>query len=456
MSTDRGRVGVGLDPSLRRAISPYAFPAALRTVMRDALLAAGLGQRRADAPLADVVERGATVLLKPNWVLHFNKSGLGMDCMVTHGAFVLAVLREVMAARPGRVIIGDAPVQSANFAELAPPRWREEVAEIVAGTPAEVLDFRHVVSRYERTGLVTVPRDGGPTVEFDLGRDSLLDEVAEPPGCFRITSYDPARLAAVQRPGIHRYLLSRSALAADVVINVPKLKAHGKAGITAALKNLVGINSDKNYLPHHRLGGAGFGGDCYPGRSPVKRLAELCLDRANQRIGTPGYIRWHRLSSMLLLPHRLVGSANLEGLWYGNDTVWRMALDLNRLLRYGRDDGTLSSTPQRAWYSITDALVAGQGEGPLAPTPLRLGLVTCAGDPAAADVVHASVMSFDWRRIPLIREAFRSMKYPVCDLHPEAVYATLAGERLAPEELASRVGARAVPPRGWRGHIERD
>jgi len=34
------------------------------------------------------------------------------------------------------------------------------------------------------------------------------------------------------------------------------LKLHRKAGITCALKNLIGINGNKEYLPHHRLGGS--------------------------------------------------------------------------------------------------------------------------------------------------------------------------------------------------------
>ena len=57
------------------------------------------------------------------------------------------------------------------------------------------------------------------------------------------------------RRGRHRYLVARELIEADVVFNVPKLKTHKKAGVTGALKNLVGINGHKAYLPHHRKGG---------------------------------------------------------------------------------------------------------------------------------------------------------------------------------------------------------
>ena len=35
---------------------------------------------------------------------------------------------------------------------------------------------------------------------------------------------------------------------------MPKLKTHKKCGVTISLKNLVGLNTNKNLLPHHSLG----------------------------------------------------------------------------------------------------------------------------------------------------------------------------------------------------------
>ena len=60
--------------------------------------------------------------------------------------------------------------------------------------------------------------------------------------------------------GTHEYLISRSAMDADVFINLPKLKTHKKVGVTLSLKNLVGINGDKNYLPHFCIGTPAEGG----------------------------------------------------------------------------------------------------------------------------------------------------------------------------------------------------
>ena len=93
----------------------------------------------------------------------------------------------------------------------------------------------------------------------------------------------------------------------------------------------------------------------------------------------------------------------LEGSWYGNDTVWRMVLDLNRIAMYGKIDGSMSSTPVRYVYSLTDGIIAGQHNGPLAPEPINMGAVTFACSSLFADMAHAALMHFDWRKIALLR-----------------------------------------------------
>ena len=137
------------------------------------------------------------------------------------------------------------------------------------GEPAfkGVRDFRRTVST-SVGGVRVAAEDVQPQdrfVLFDLGADSLLEPVTDGGASFRVTCYDPRLLARTHAPGRHQYLIARDVLDADVIINLPKLKTHKKAGITCALKNLIGINGNKEFLPHHRVGGAGAGGNCYPG-----------------------------------------------------------------------------------------------------------------------------------------------------------------------------------------------
>ena len=127
---------------------------------------------------------------------------------------------------------------------------------------------------------------------------------------------------------------------ADVFINVPKLKTHCKAGVTVALKNLVGICNEKRWLPHHRKGAPDKGGDEYSDRAGLGiRTVEALKDFFVQnRVGKIFYPRIMLLNKLvkritgvdLVRRIRDHGDPYQNGGWHGNDTVWRMVLDLNK------------------------------------------------------------------------------------------------------------------------------
>src|SRR5262249_446314 len=102
----------------------------------------------------------------------------------------------------------------------------------------------------------------------DLAEDSFLEDIAEHSGQFRVSMYKPSVMAEHHRAGKHEYLVTKRIFEADLVVNLPKLKTHAKAGLTGALKNLVGINGHKESLPHHIKGSYFSGGDgyCRPNR----------------------------------------------------------------------------------------------------------------------------------------------------------------------------------------------
>jgi uncharacterized protein (DUF362 family) len=80
-----------------------------------------------------------------------------------------------------------------------------------------------------------------------VGKRSYLEEVSDDERSpFRVTNYDPGRLAESHRKGVHKYCITKELFDADVVITVPKIKTHQKAGLTNALKILVGVNGDKD------------------------------------------------------------------------------------------------------------------------------------------------------------------------------------------------------------------
>ena len=96
----------------------------------------------------------------------------------------------------------------------------------------------------------------------------------------------------------------------------------------------------------------------------------------------------------------------LEGSWYGNDTLWRTVLDLNRLLIYADREGKMTEVPQRRCLTIVDGIIAGEGEGPMEPDARPCGVLVGGENPAAVDVVLATMVGFGYKRIPLIARAF--------------------------------------------------
>jgi uncharacterized protein (DUF362 family) len=403
-------------------------------------------------PLGDFVGPGAKIAVKPNWVLHRNENPAGsMDCMVTHPSVLRAVLEYVFLAKPSLVTLGDAPLQGCDFGALLDyAGMRAVIGEFRArGLPLAVTDYRRTTMHQEgllKTGVSENRRPESEYVLVDLGGDSLLEEISRDWKKFRVTVYDPRKMWPHHSPGRHRYLVAREIMEADLVVNCPKLKTHKKAGVTCCLKNLVGINGNKEYLPHHRKGAADNGsGDNYSRAHWKMSLAEDLLDFANEHLrGMPrAYRLAERIAWRFMVKHRKADpEAQLEGSWHGNDTIWRTCLDLNRALLYAGLDGRLRDEPQRQVLSIVDAVIAGQGTGPLEPEPLPTGAIFATRNPAAGDLLACSLLGFRAESIRLVDRAFGSMRWPIASARPD----------LSRWPAGSFPAARA--PAGWEGHVE--
>jgi uncharacterized protein (DUF362 family) len=347
-----------------------------------------------------------------------------MEPLVTHPSLIRAVVEGILRAEPSEVLVGDAPLQGCHFDRLLSMtglgRWAESLMKRESRFKG-VRDFRRTTCvfvngvRMAAEGLQPEER----FVLFDLGRNSLLEPVTDGHDSFRVTCYDPRLLARTHAPGRHQYLVAKEVIEADVIVNLPKLKTHKKAGITCALKNLIGINGNKEYLPHHRIGGARTGGDCYPDKSLIKRALEFTSDQQNMTSSFAVARVWRGVSKPFNRVLWLTGDQlGIEGSWSGNDTIWRTCLDLNRILLYGRLDGTMAEEPQRQVLHVVDAVVAGQGDGPLSPQPLPLGLILAGRNAAAVDWIGARLLGYEPQRVPLVREALGDFQWPIASFDP--------------------------------------
>ena len=213
---------------------------------------------------------GNTVVLKPNFVRDFRETQAGHgDCLITHGAVIRAALDYVYIALQGRgrIIIADAPQNDADFEAIRRIAGLDEIQEFYrrhASFDVEVYDLRPEKAR-KVDGVIVghepLPGDPAGYVKVDLGRHSMFAEVEHLCHLLYGSEYDTSEIRRHHTRRVHEYLISRTILDADCVINLPKLKTHKKTGITVCMKNLVGINGNKNWLPHHRLGTPWQGGD---------------------------------------------------------------------------------------------------------------------------------------------------------------------------------------------------
>lgn len=384
------------------------------------------------------------VLLKPNWVKQPFREHDEI-CLCTHHSFILAALELVLKKGPASVVIGDAPIQGCYWEKLVTNELVEKVALLAKEyqVPVEIKDFRRV---FFDTVANRLDKERNPMcnyIIFDVGSKSYLEPITQAgKKSFRVAQYNPDNFTDTHKPGMHKYCIAKELFSADVVISLPKIKTHEKTGITCALKNIVGFNGDKDYLPHHRVGGTGMGGDSYPGKNIIRYWAELAMDNANRNMGNFWYRVWFKISTTLWAISLPGKQHQWHAAWYGNDTTWRMVMDLNMIINYGKADGTLADTPQRELYSFCDGIVGGQGDGPLSPDPLNLGVVSFTNDAATNDICMATLMGMAVEKLPLLAAAKSFMPH-------RKVSVSLNGRPVKIEDLR-QYAVSATPSRGWQ------
>ncbi len=402
---------------------------------------------------ADFVRPGDRVLIKPNLICEGRPSRPHeWEQIITHPTVIAAVARSVAAALGGRgeIVIADAPQTDSSFEKiLERGQLLRLAAELRAGFPGigiSVVDLRREVW-VVRGGVVTerekMPDAPGGYTCVDLGRHSSFSEDR---ASYYGADYDTAFTRRHHAGGRHEYLLSRLAMDADVFVNLPKLKTHKKVGVTLSLKNLVGINGDKNYLPHFKMGTPSQGGDEFSDNRLSSRIQSRALASLKQAL-----VRFPAAGAIVGPIVRDAGRAVFgstdhvvrSGNWHGNDTAWRMVLDLNKILFHFTGGGLRRGKPLR-YLSIVDGIIGGEGNGPAEADPVSSGVLVAGSNPVAVDMIAATLMGFDWRRLPMIREGFAEGELPLAPFKQEEVVA-LPG-------LGPRSSFR--PHFGWLGHIE--
>jgi uncharacterized protein (DUF362 family) len=442
--------------------SPNPVYAAVRSLFEQAGLDAPHAGKPDWNPLGRYVKPGARVFVLCNFVYHRRpqESELHLQAKCIHGSVLRALIDYLLIAvgPGGRVTFGNAPLQACSWTRVLEETGAARALESCRqrGLPVEARDLRLFVAERDVLGrVVSVEQrdEAEHAVEIDLSDESLLSELAgSPRPHYRVADYDPRRTERFHADRSHRYVIHRDVLEADVVVSLSKLKTHEKVGVTCGLKGFVGAVGHKDCLAHHRFGSPDGGGDEYPSSwrllRPLSRFQDWLGTRAHDAPLQAALEIGDRTVRRVL---RRLGAVQ-GGAWSGNDTCWRMALDLARILHHADADGCMHEEQQRRHLSLIDGVVGGEGEGPLAPRPVRSGVLVFGDDVVQSDRIACRLMGFDPARIPLVARASGPMRFPVTTASDpgEIVY---DGERTGEAALGPAAGRPFEPPRGWRSHL---
>lgn len=240
-------------------------------------------------PLGEIIKEGDSVLLKPNWVMHYNKNKNikenSLECLITHPSVVRVVIDYCLIALngTGRIIVGDAPMQGCDLDKLLDISGYNRLFGFYNDRSVDIhpVDFRQYSTIVDKNKVLTGRKyNSSEGLEVNLGnRSRLTSNLISGPRKYKVSDYNEKITNQFHNDSKHIYLINKDILEADVVINLSKPKCHRLAGITSSLKNIVGITYDKACLPHRTFGSTQQGGDEYRYNSFLKQIIAHVLEK---------------------------------------------------------------------------------------------------------------------------------------------------------------------------------
>jgi uncharacterized protein (DUF362 family) len=409
------------------------------------------------SPLSEFTHKGETVLIKPNLVIDTNLSGDSIFAVITHASLVRVMIDYAYKAigDSGKIIIADAPQHDADFKKIIEITGLKETIEYLKDNfsiPIELYDLRKEYVVYKDGVIVkriTLSGDPKGYVKVDLKKCSMLAEIDSEYKKFYGADYNRKETMKYHNREHHTYIISRTFLESDLVINLPKLKTHMKSGITVSLKNMLGIVGEKNCIVHYRIGSPQEGGDEFPKQTMFSDLL-IKLNRiySDMLLSKNLGINLYRLLIKLIGGKSKFGSESGElthsGNWHGNDTIWRTIVDINKIALYADKNGEIHETPQRKMLILVDGIIGGEGQGPLAPKAKKCGVIILGMDPRSVDLVATRLMGFNEYKIPLFSKAINLSNY-IDSIETKLIENGFA-KTLRFEEIPN---LHFIPPKSW-------
>ncbi len=433
-------------------------------------------------PFTDTIKPGDRVVVKPNLVRNWHPEHLDLYSIITHPAVIRAVVDQVYRALRGEgsITIADAAMGDTDFDDLVRVTELDKISEYYWQTHqfrVDILDLRKYRYHYQQDNYnygheVQTHLPGSPLgyVSVDMGAESAFTTLS---GRNLLEGTDVARRQeTINSKGEEHnyYLVAREILNANVLVHVPKLKVHSKVGVTLNCKGMVGINGDKNLLPHFRWGGDVQGGDQFPPNTEAHTPTNQLRMRLGRLVGDTLLARsgawWSKGALWAVQTASAITSRTLKfqefdsvnGNWHGNDTAWRLAADLIRTALFADHEGVLQATPQRRFLSIVDGIIAGEGNGPLHPMPKAVGVLAMGTHPIAVDLACTHLMGLDYHKVRYLTELMngtfdRTPRFTPVSPETIRVHSNVAAwENLFDAPVSTLLNLE--PPPRWKHYLE--
>lgn len=347
-----------------------------------------LNKDNPENPFSAIIKKGDSVAIKPNWGTQYL-----FPKPVTHPSIVLPVVEYAVKAGASKITIVEGPMTLYRSQKYF---WGRAFVNA--------------------TGLVQALSKKYPDVEFrfqDANADQFywveLNDVSTFQGTYDVPQLDHDGHTGFTRdvffqvadatgynPGGYKlgiYAIAKSYLDSDVFINIPKLKTHGWTGITAALKNLMGLNL----------------------RTTSHFMKPEVMEEYSRR---PDFAMY-RESPIRDVPHYSKASWNGKGfvnrklIGYENDILWRSLSDLNKLIRYADKTGKIQKDFQRRYAVVVDGIIGTDRGGPVSPSTVETNAIIAGFDPVAVDGICLRLMNWNYQKIRLVKNINELTAYRV-------------------------------------------
>jgi uncharacterized protein (DUF362 family)/NAD-dependent dihydropyrimidine dehydrogenase PreA subunit len=163
---------------------------------------------------------------------------------------VEAALRRALAPWGGMA----AWVRAGQRVAIKPNLLRPAAPDAAATTHPTVVAATARLVREAGGEATILDSSGGPNAAAYLAkvhRTTGMTWAAEVSGARLVTDLHATQAACAEGLVLHRVDLVREAVEADVLINLPKIKTHGLAGLTVAVKNLFGLVPGMAKIGYH-------------------------------------------------------------------------------------------------------------------------------------------------------------------------------------------------------------